>query len=394
MLTALLDRQPFTTIHHTKEELLKIRNTMSPFLCPHCSSPLILRVGNMKIPHFAHTSKSPCILGSKKETPNHVLGKALLYQRLLQLFEDVKLECYVKELNQIPDLLITMKGELVAVEIQCSTIPLSEINQRTQGYRKKKIHPLWMLTQPLTSRDPLRLTGFQQGFIRFSEDLHYFLLHFDPEKKSFTIFPHLIPITANSFFSSKPIFIPLHRFNLPISIAPQKDFDYQFLKSWMHYRKKWMQNKINFPRSRKDRFLIEVYEEGDTFLYLPLFIGVPVIPHMNICKTHPVEWQYYIWKDVIKKNRTFTKEMISRAFNRRFSKGEIEMRDFPLSSGPGINELISDYLHVLEEINVIKKHEGISHSLTNDWICPKSFNEFQQHERDFFPKWKHILKKD
>ncbi|WP_175988439.1 competence protein CoiA [Bacillus sp. Marseille-Q1617] len=395
MLTALKDQLPFTTIHHTKEELLKIRKSSPQFLCPYCSSPLVLRVGNIKIPHFAHISKLPCLYESKKETANHVLAKILLYERLSQLFEEVKLEYYVKELHQIPDLLISVKEELVAIEIQCSTIPLSELKDRTEGYRRENIHPLWILTQPVSASSILlKLTSFQQGFIRFSQDLHYFLLHFDPEKKSFTIFPHLTPITKNTFFFTKPFTIPIQRFTLPISILPAEDTTYRLLGSWFQYRTKWMQNKINFTSSRPDRFLADVYEEGDTFLYLPLYIGLPVIPHMNLCKTHPVEWQYYLWKDVFKKHPYFTSEMIHRAFIRRHSKGNIELRAFPLSSGPGTIKLIDDYLKILEKIEVIQNGEGKRYRLSYAWNCPKSFNEFQQHERDFFPKWKHILKKD
>jgi competence protein CoiA len=395
MLTALFDQQPFTTIHYTKEELMKLRESSPHFICPHCSSPLILRLGNIKIPHFAHTSKISCAYGSKKETSNHVLGKAILYQRLSQLFDDVKLEYYVKELHQIPDLLITVKEERVAVEVQCSTIPLSEVKDRSDGFRREKIQPLWLLSQPVISKIPLKLTCFQQGFIRFSPELHYFLLHFDPERKYFTVFPHLTPVTTNSFLLSKPIIIPLQRFTIPISISPPECPYPHILKNWHQYRQQWMQNKINYSSSRYDRFLGEVYEEGDTFIYLPKFIGLPVIPHAALCKTHPVEWQYYMWKDVMKKYRHFTMEMINHAFLRRVSKGDIELRELPLLSGASaMKNLIHDYLELLEKIDVIKKGEGKYYRLSFEWKSPKTFNEFQQHERDFFPKWKHILKKD
>lgn len=395
MLTAIMDHQHFTAIHHSKEELLNLRKSLKTFTCPHCSSPLILKIGNIKIPHFAHTSKLPCILETKKETPDHIWSKALLYKRLSQLFQDVKLEYFVKEVQQIPDLLITERGYRIAIEIQCSTIPLSEIKERTEGFRKGNIHPIWILTQPLTIGTPLKLTSFQQGFIRFSEELHFYLLHFDPSNESFTIFPHLTPVSTNSFFFSKEIEIPLNTFTIPVSILPPDQAKSLFLKNWKRYREKWINNKIQFSSARRDPFLSEVYREGDTFLYLPLFIGLPVIPHMTLIKTHPLQWQYYIWKDVLKKSPYFTREMIYSAFMRRLENGSIETRNFPLhSTGSSIKKLINDYLCLLEKLEIIQKKRGKGYKLTAKWICPKTFIDYQQHEHDLFPKLKHILKKD
>ncbi|NQD65274.1 hypothetical protein HP456_05000 [Bacillus haikouensis] len=395
MLKALIDQQPFTTIHHTKEELLKLRKSSPHFLCPHCSAPLILKVGHIKIPHFAHAANKPCPYQSRNETPMHVWSKALLFKRLTQLYEDVELEYYLKNIRQIPDLFINLKGERIAIEVQCSTIPVSEVKFRTEGYRKERIHPLWILTQPVSRSIPLKLTTFQQAFLRFSPDLNYFLLHFEPEKKSFTIFPNLTPVSSNLFLHSKQIVIPLNEITLPISISPPGTNDSNLLKNWWGYRQKWIYNKVNYNSLRDNSFLKEVYEEGDTIIYLPLFIGLPVIPHMGIVKNHPVEWQYYLFKDVMKKYRSFTKEMMDNAMTRRMAKGDIEMRDFPLSNGEtGMQSIISDYLALLEKVGVVSSGEGKTYTLSNGWNCPGRMTEFEQHEHDFFSKWKHILKKD
>jgi competence protein CoiA len=394
MLKALIGHQPITTVQYTKEELLKLRKSSPQFLCPHCSAPLILRIGNIKTPHFAHSAKNSCPYQSRKETPVHIWSKALLYKRLTQLYEGVELEYYLKDLRQIPDLFLNVKGESIAIEIQCSTIPLSEVKYRTEGYIKEKIHPLWILTQPVAGSIPLKLTTFQQGFIRFSPHLNYFLLHFEPAKKSFTIFPNLTPVTTNLFLHSKRIVVPLNDFTLPISIAPPGNGDSTLITDWMKHRQKWIQNKIHYSSLRDDRFLKEVYEEGDTFVYLPLFVGLPVLPHTVLYKSHPVEWQYYLWKDVMKKKQYFTKEMLGKAIARRVARGQIEMRDLPLSDGGrGIQMVMNDYLTKLEELEMVRKGEGKAFTLSIGWKCPHNFTEFQQHERDFFSNWKHILKK-
>jgi competence protein CoiA len=394
MLKALINLQPITTVHHTKEELLKLRKSSPHFLCPHCSAPLTLRIGTIKIPHFAHTAKKICPYQSRNETPMHIWSKAILFKRLAQLYEDVELEYYLKDLRQIPDLFINLRGEKIAIEVQCSTIPISEVNCRTEGYRKEKIHPFWILTQPVAGSTPLKLTTFQQAFIRFSPDLNYFLLHFEPEKESFAIFSNLTPVTSNLFLHSKRIVIPLNKLTLPISISPPITDESSLIKNWWKYRLKWIQKKLNYNTLRDDGFIREVYEEGDTFIYLPMFIGLPVIPHTVLYKNHAIEWQYYIWKDVIKKYRYFTKEMMDKAMARRLAKGDIKMRDLPLSnSGAGKQLVMSDYLAILVDMKVVSRGKDKTYTLSAGWDCPGSFTEFQKHERDFFSKWKHILKK-
>ncbi|MCA1056733.1 hypothetical protein LCM10_17250 [Rossellomorea aquimaris] len=395
MLTALLNSKPFIVFNHSKEELRSIRKGSPTFICPHCLSPLILKVGQVKAPHFSHAAKVQCPFDSRKETREHIWSKTILYQRLTHLYEDVKLECYVPQIKQIPDLMISAEERRIAIEIQHSTIPLQEVGKRTVGYSHADIHPLWILIQSIQTGNPIKLTRFQQGFIRFSKELHYFLLHFNPGTKCFTILPHLMPISNNTFLHSKNIVIPLDSFTLPISFQRPGSTGPHLLSNWPQYRKKWIIDKINYRSLKYDRFLREVYEAGDTFQYLPLYIGLPVMPHATILKTHPIQWQYYIWKDVLKRDRIFSKESVLRAIAERLGRGDIEARDFPLmTSGGAMSRLVGDYLTILEKLRIVKNEGSAGFSLVSKWECPGTFNDFLLHERGFFPNWKHILKMD
>jgi competence protein CoiA len=393
MLTALLNHQVFTTIHYSRKELRRIRSKGLSFLCPQCSSALNLRIGSQNIPHFAHLSHSDCEV-AKHESPEHLLSKQLLYDRVNLLYAGVRLEHYIKELKQIADIYVKTDTREIAIEIQCSSIPIPEIEQRTHGYQRQGITPFWILTQPLKHKELLNLSSFQQAFIRYSSHLDYFLLHFLPESSSFQLYTHLLPVSTTAFMSTAPITIPVERFTLPLSI-PNGPFYHPYpLTKWNYYRMKWIYNKLQYNKTRTDVFLREVYGEGDTFLYLPLYIGIPVTPHGIHIKNHEVEWQYYIWKDCLKKDRFFSEESVCTALNRRLTKGHIELRSLPLlKNDEVIKRIARGYLRLLEEVKVLNRVNNKQYQLIEPWSCPDHFSAFEKHRHDFFLKWKHILKK-
>lgn len=396
MLTALLQEKVFSTIHYTREELKSLRSKCLIFLCPHCSSELNLRIGNRNVPHFAHLSKSLCEIGKQHESPRHLLSKQLLYERLREHYSEVKVEYYVKELQQIADVYVKTESKKIAIEIQCSSIPIPEILSRTGGYHSQNITPFWMLTQPVTEKQKglLHLPSFQQAFIRYSPHLHHFLLHFSPEDKSFTLFTHLIPVSVSAFITAAPVRIPIEQFTLPLSI-PHSTVNHPYLlKNWNEFRMKWIYNKLHYSKAKSDLFLREVYREGDTFLYLPLFVGMPVFPHGIHFKNHAIEWQYYIWKDCMKKELFFSKEKVVEAIKRRIDRGYLEFRSLPfVEVGELLNEIVKSYLTLLEDMQVVSRMENGQFKLSAPWMCPDNFPGFEQHQHDFFPKWKHILKK-
>src|SRR5690625_7130866 len=52
---------------------------------------------------------------------------------------------YLKEIQQQPDLLLTINNRHIALEFQSSRIPVSVIKQRNIGYEKANIIPIWLL---------------------------------------------------------------------------------------------------------------------------------------------------------------------------------------------------------------------------------------------------------
>ncbi|NMH69450.1 hypothetical protein HF072_11750 [Bacillus sp. RO3] len=394
MLTALYKNKVFSTIHYTRDDLTVYRR--DSFQCPHCSGDVKLKIGLRNVPHFAHLPQSQCMIGKHHESPRHLLGKKMLYERLKGRYPIVEVEHYIKQIQQIADVFIRTEAEDIAIEIQCSSIPLADMLSRNQGYKSQSITPYWLLTQEvkINQNGLVYLPPFQQVFIRYSPHLHYFLLLFSPENRSFTLYTHLIPVSSSTFISASPVKISIEDFSLPFSISVST-IDHRYLiKNWSQLRSKWIHNKLHYRKSKHDVFLKEVYEGGDTCLYLPLFVGIPVFPHALHFKSHALEWQYYVWKDCMKKEKYFTMDSLEQAMSKRLERGHLEVRPLPMVSlDEGTRRAVNQYLVLLEAMQIIRKAGGGRFQLSVPWVCPDTFSSFEKHQHDFNSKWKHILKK-
>lgn len=120
--------------------------------CPVCGEKLILKTGKIKVSHFAHEKASDCAT-SEGETSEHLLGKRQIFDWLSQSGFNPQYEVYLKAIQQRPDLLITdHTGQKIAIEFQCSPLPLERLQQRNRGYRQLAIKVWWILGAPYLNR--------------------------------------------------------------------------------------------------------------------------------------------------------------------------------------------------------------------------------------------------
>lgn len=116
------------------------------FYCPDCQQRVVLRKGVYNVAHFAHRTQCTQQRFSEGETQEHLLGKSLLYQWLVKEQFSVVLEAYLSNLQQRPDLLVTLpNGKRIAIELQCSPIAMDDFVQRTNGYVSKGYDVIWIV---------------------------------------------------------------------------------------------------------------------------------------------------------------------------------------------------------------------------------------------------------
>src|SRR5699024_11600971 len=89
-------------------------------------------------PHFAHQAKQDCPANRGGEGPVHEKGKLLLYQWLKKHNVDVRLEHYLPNIQQQPDLFLQLNKQRIAIDYQCSKIPITQLQKRNKGYQKDR----------------------------------------------------------------------------------------------------------------------------------------------------------------------------------------------------------------------------------------------------------------
>ena len=269
------------------------------FYCPLCHEAVHLKVGDIVIPHFAHEKRSACTQSfSEGESPQHLNGKRLLFELLSARAEKVILEPVIQEVSQRPDLLVTNGAIQTPIEFQCSTIPLSLLQSRTEGFRSIGMDPEWILHTPkklLHQRYGIgvfQLTKFQEWFMTTISLESRYLLTFNPQTKTFHYFSHLLHVAGQRYIGihqSLPIRFQHFPFVLPKPPSMVDLTDYAARYSSM--REDGLKQSILLNRKGvQNPFLRSCYELRTVPVQLPHWIGVPTTKS-EAFREADYEWQ-------------------------------------------------------------------------------------------------------
>ncbi|HFI0104666.1 TPA: competence protein CoiA [Streptococcus suis] len=170
MLVALdEDRQIFNLLENPAPQ--------GRYSCPGCGGLVRYKSGKVLRSHFAHVSLRDCQYFSENESAQHLSLKSSLYQ-WLQGQEEVELEAYLPATKQVADLLVNQQ---LALEVQCSSLPISRLQVRTKAYYDTGYQVLWLLGKDLWLKE--RLTNLHKQFLSFSMNMGFHLWELDDEKK-------------------------------------------------------------------------------------------------------------------------------------------------------------------------------------------------------------------
>ncbi|HEM6022468.1 TPA: competence protein CoiA [Streptococcus suis] len=147
------------------------------YSCPGCGGPVRYKSGKVLRSHFAHVTLRDCHYFSENESAQHLSLKSSLY-KWLQGQEEVELEAYLPAIKQVADLLVNQQ---LALEVQCSSLPISRLQLRTQAYHEAGFQVLWLLGKGLWIKE--RLSKLHKQFLSFSMNMGFHLWELDDEKK-------------------------------------------------------------------------------------------------------------------------------------------------------------------------------------------------------------------
>ncbi|MGT2887067.1 competence protein CoiA [Streptococcus didelphis] len=146
------------------------------FRCPACYSRLRLKKGKIVRPHFAHLSAKNCSFASENESIEHLSLKAKLYSSLVRS-EKVEIEKFLPAIQQIADLLV---NDSLVLEIQCSSLSIERLKERTQAYKDKHLQVRWLLGEKLWLKKKLK--ELQKQLLNFSWQIGFHLWELDLAK--------------------------------------------------------------------------------------------------------------------------------------------------------------------------------------------------------------------
>lgn len=353
MLTALTKSGKSVTLAWlTKHEIIAIRK-QETFYCPSCRHPVIVKAGEIMVPHFAHVHDSVCTSLNGGEGEYHYKGKLLLYDWLIQQQINVTLEEYIPSIQQRPDLLLRVRGRLIAIEFQCATIDRQIVYQRNQGYKRANIIPIWILGANqftrLTSHH-IQVTPFTLSFLqRFSINHPTMLFYFCPQRKQFSFVHDLFLINQKKALAQQ-IYIPLSQCSF-YNLFRGKFFTKEIILSL------WRKEKRSFrlrPRSvfgRERVWQNWLYEKQMHIDYLPAHIFLPIRSQYKM--TVPLwNWQSRFMLGFFQSlqiGATFSVEQaeqsLKKYFTRRMDKQLIRVEGRP----------VLEYLQLLCETGILEK---------------------------------------
>lgn len=271
------------TGEYSRTELREWRQT-EKFYCPQCEKIVHLKVGDVVIPHFAHQKRSTCTSTfAEGESPQHLSGKRLLYQLLSARADHVILEPVIQEIAQRPDLLVTAQNVQIPIEFQCSTIPLSLLQLRTEGFRRIGMDPVWILHTPAKLiNQPLgigivQLSKFQEWFVQKNPPEGNCLLTFNPQTKTFHYFSHLMHVAGQRYIGMHQT-LPIRFQQFPFAQPNRLEISqsHAYVVHYNSLREKGLKQSIMLNRKGvQNPFLRSCYELRIVPVELPKWIGIP-----------------------------------------------------------------------------------------------------------------------
>ncbi|ARJ51425.1 competence protein CoiA [Staphylococcus lutrae] len=254
-------------------------NKKERYYCPVCKAPLILKTGIRKAPHFAHFHHGQAHVHHKGESIQHRQCKSMLYQKLQTIDSHVKLEPYLSEVAQIPDIIF----KKWAIEIQFSPIGIRKLRERTRGLRDAGYQVIWLTSQPRQRNGQYCLSQLQQQCIIPS---HRTLYCIDTIQFQLICLSGLIPLSHNTFHVQSAM-IPISKFGAHLEAMPTQSCEIRKLSTSQ------ILNYIQQCRRKNsvlDTTLSLMYQMRLTDIQVTKLTGY-LFPEQLYIQTHPVLWQ-------------------------------------------------------------------------------------------------------
>ncbi|ECR7133705.1 competence protein CoiA [Listeria monocytogenes] len=264
--------------------------------CKSCASPVMIKAGQIKIPHFAHEKTMKCAFASEGESEEHLAAKKQIMAWYCYQSIPVEVESYFPEIKRQADIFVNGKA---VIEFQRSSISISEMIQRTMDYLSIGLEVHWILGQVVRKeKGRICLSAFQQAFIQSDKKLGYHFWHYSTEREICTLYYHLTFEKGNRFFASEMKF----SMKAPFSEWKKKLARIITRHAYVKRDRELERQKICFYYAKfkkHGQFMQKLFNAGYYLHYLPKEIGVDLEEQFLVI-TPAVEWQFDLWEKFFK----------------------------------------------------------------------------------------------
>ncbi|QHS21695.1 hypothetical protein GWK91_01435 [Virgibacillus sp. MSP4-1] len=362
---------PILLINKTRQELADLRREI--FYCPQCNEQVFIRAGEKVMPHYAHFQQSSCPNRHNGEGDYHSKGKAALYEWFSTQGIPVEMEYYLSSIQQRPDLLVKWSNRYFAIEYQCAVISPTMVRERTRGYRKAGIFPIWILGENRLKRrgtSQIKATHFDSLFIqKFTPDTQPQILFYNPVTDLMTSLVSPSPIKSRIYGRIRSWLLSnsgFQHFFLKSQVLNPQVYEY-----WLNEKKRFRSLRAKYAGSSDKRFISWLYSKGLHPQYLPSEIHLPV-PHHFLMDTPTYIWQSKILLDIIKPlsvGKTFM-------YNELRSTLQSTQKRCPLAS-IYLEETaaVEEYLHLLEGLQILSRVNEFTFRKEKEVVFPRTLEQ-------------------
>ncbi|WP_161974887.1 competence protein CoiA [Bacillus timonensis] len=361
-----------------RSDLLELRSH-ELFYCPACQSKVQLKAGLKKTHHFAHLKGVECTVKTEPESEYHLEGKRQLFQWFQAQGYDVKLEPFLPEISQRPDLLVTTPYTRFAIEYQCSQLDYSLFKKRSHSYKTEGIVPIWILGAKWFKRvstHSVKLSPFQWLFATsFNQPVHPSILYYCPDTSTFVKLSNLQPFTTAEAFCSM-YFYKEKEISFSELLNPDNRI-FTLHPIWARKKQKWRASYSFYNSTQLSSFLTTLYQNRIPPAHLPGEVGLPVRSGYWF-HTPSMIWQMWILLDLLlrlRKGDPFFFSSIMEVISNRIASKEIEIRQLPLVFHTQYSLAVEEYLHVLVKAGNLKKMSKTKYEKIKDFTIPTSLDE-------------------
>ncbi|WP_185971017.1 competence protein CoiA [Alkalicoccobacillus porphyridii] len=366
------------------------------FICPICQERVILKLGTKRQWHFSHEQNHSCRIWLEPESAYHLQGKLDIYKWLRKQGVKAGLEVYLPVIQQRPDVICKLNGKLYAIEYQCSSLSEERFLDRTNGYNRVGIIPIWILGGNRLRRKQgvhFQIQGFEWLAAPFSP--HHgnqkFLIYFCPETKRWARLDRITSYSSNRAIASLSVMKYNSRISVEELIAPTDHLPFN-MSAWLKQKKKWRTQPMQ-PYSSKS------YKTFSKWLYIhrippglfPAEAGW-FLPTQHEIVTSPHIWQSFLLIQCFlpkKKNERITLEELAYSLTDFIMKGFMVSREnFKQSMNKFVSELVYEYAELLTTFHILKKINSSHYVYQNEISILSTYDEAIKRDQ-FLSKLKH-----